>query len=107
MYRRLAATAAIGIALAMAVLPSALRADDRCAVPLADWQPREALIAALEGMGWTVLRVRADDGCYKVTATDRDGRPVKARFDPATLQRLEGDGHGRSHQDHGHDDEQD
>jgi hypothetical protein len=44
--------------------------------------------------------VRADDRCYKVMATDRDGRPVKARFDPATLERVEGGGHGE-HDDHG------
>jgi hypothetical protein len=87
---------------AIAVIASGpvVRADDRCAVPLADWQPREALVEKLRQAGWTVIRIRADDGCYKVMATDRDGRPVKARFDPATLERVEGGGHGE-HDDHG------
>ena len=87
---------------------AAAAADDRCAVPLTDWQPREALIAKLEQAGWKVLKLRADDGCYKVMATDRDGRTVKARFDPATLERVERGEHGEhGRHGHGHDDERD
>lgn len=75
-------------------LAGAAVADDRCAVPLADWQPRTALQHKLEGEGWTILRIRSDDGCYKVLARDATGRTVKARFDPATLERVPG-GHDR------------
>jgi hypothetical protein len=95
---------ALAIALlAATVAPAA--ADDRCGVPLADWQPRSALQAKLESEGWTVLRIHSDDGCYKVLARDAAGASVKARFDPATLERVPGD---RGH--HGHhrgDDDQD
>ena len=105
MSRRLAVLAALLALLALAPVAPA-RADDRCRVPLADWQPREALIAKLEQAGWKVVRLRADDGCYKVMAIDRDGRPVKARFDPATLDRVEGGGRSeRGRRDH--DDEHD
>ncbi len=100
------AFAVLAATLAVAT-PSASRADDRCAVPLADWQPREALKAKLEGAGWSVLKIRADDGCYKVLAVDPDGRTVKSRFDPATLERVEGrghDGHGHRHGRDGEDD---
>ncbi len=107
MSRRLAVLAALLALLALAPVAPA-RADDRCRVPLADWQPREALIAKLEQAGWKVVRLRADDGCYKVMAIDRDGRPVKARFDPATLDRVGGGGHGeRGRHGHGHDDDRD
>lgn len=91
--------------LALCALPSVALADeDRCAVPLADWQPREALKAKLEQAGWTVLKIRADDGCYKVLAVDPEGNTRKGRFDPATLDRVEGGGHGRHGRGHEHDD---
>lgn len=108
MFRRPPTLALAVLAASLAVaMPSAARADGRCAVPLADWQPREALKAKLEGAGWKVLKIRADDGCYKVLAVDPEGRTVKSRFDPATLDRVEGrdhDGHGHRH---GHEDDRD
>ena len=79
----------------------AASADDRCGVPLADWQPRSALQQKLAAEGWTVLRIRSDDGCYAVSARDAAGRTMKGRFDPATLERVRGRGH------HGRDDDHD
>ena len=93
--------AALAIALAAVTTTTAV-ADDRCAVPLADWQPKAVLQLKLEGEGWTILRIRSDDGCYKVFARDTSGRMLKARFDPATLERVPG---GRGH--HGHDGDDD
>jgi hypothetical protein len=61
-------------------------AGPRCSVPLADWKPREALDAKLQGEGWTVVRIKTDDGCYKVYATNAAGRRLRAKFDPATLE---------------------
>jgi hypothetical protein len=55
-------------------------------VPLSDWQPRAALQRKLEAEGWTVLKIRSDDGCYKVLARDGRGATLKAKFDPATLE---------------------
>ncbi len=83
---------------------AAAAADDRCAVPLADWQPKAVLQRKLEGEGWTVLRIRSDDGCYKVLARDAGGRTLKARFDPASLDRVPGGGDRRGHD---HDDDRD
>jgi hypothetical protein len=90
--------ATLVVALLVATVGRAA-ADDRCAVPLADWQPSTALQRKLEGEGWTVLRIRSDDGCYKVVARDATGRTIKARFDPATLDRVRGE-----HDRHGDDD---
>ncbi len=93
------------IALTLALLGATVgvaAADDRCAVPLADWQPRSALVQKLAAEGWTVLRLKADDGCYKVFARDASGRTIKARFDPATLERVPG-GHGHHGRDHDDD----
>jgi len=96
--------AALAVALAVATVTAAA-ADDRCAVPLADWQPKAALQSRLEAEGWTIARIRSDDGCYEVRGRDASGRTLKARFDPATLERVPGHGdrHGRHGRDHDED----
>lgn len=79
----------VGLAIAsLAATPAA--ADRDCNVPLADWQPREALQKKLEAEGWTVLSIRSDDGCYKVRATNAQGARLKAKFDPARLEPMAG-----------------
>lgn len=60
-------------------------AGDHCNVPMADWQPREVLQRKLEDDGWKVLRIKTDDGCYKIRAVDAQGRRVEAKVDPGTL----------------------
>ena len=86
--------AACLVASCFAAGPAA--ADRDCNVPLADWQPRGALQKKLEAEGWTVLSIRSDDGCYKVRATNAQGGSLKAKYDPATLERAR----------HQHDDEE-
>ncbi|MBT9291024.1 PepSY domain-containing protein [Hyphomicrobiaceae bacterium 22] len=80
-------------------------ADSYCRVPLADWQPREALQRKLEAEGWTVEMIRAHDGCYRVHAVNAAGERLQGRFDPATLAMVgrRGEGRGRDHR-HGDDD---
>lgn len=42
-------------------------ADDDCGEPVNDWQPRETLRLQVEQRyGWTVQRIKVDDGCYKI-----------------------------------------
>ncbi|WP_371745059.1 PepSY domain-containing protein [Xanthobacter sp. YC-JY1] len=57
-------------------------------MPLADWQPRDALQKKLEAEGWTVVSIRSDDGCYKVRATNAQGARLRAKFDPARLEPI-------------------
>ena len=64
-------------------------ADADCAVPMAQWQPRNAVAALAEQKGWRVSRIRLDDGCYEVTGQDAQGRPIEAKLDPATLAVIE------------------
>ncbi|MFG1360107.1 MULTISPECIES: PepSY domain-containing protein [Xanthobacter] len=80
------------VAACLAAGPAAAGRD--CSVPLADWQPREALQRKLEAEGWTVVTIRSDDGCYKVLATNAQGARLKAKYDPATLERVR-----RQHED--------
>ena len=63
-------------------------AGPRCDVPLANWQPREVLQRKLEAEGWKATRIKTDDGCYKVRATNDKGERLKGTYDPATLQPL-------------------
>ncbi|NLH83481.1 MAG: PepSY domain-containing protein [Phyllobacteriaceae bacterium] len=80
-------------------------ADDHCTVPLTDWQPREVLQRKLESEGLTVEAIRSHDGCYGVVVRDAQGRAAKIRFDPATLERVDGDHGERRHHDGRNDDD--
>ncbi|GGH63261.1 PepSY domain-containing protein [Frigidibacter albus] len=74
----------------LAVFPAGLaNADDDCFVPMADWQPRDAVARLAEENGWSVRRIKIDDGCYEIDGTDAAGRRIEVTVDPATLQVLE------------------
>jgi hypothetical protein len=74
----------------LAVFPAGLaNADDDCFVPMADWQPRDAVARLAEENGWSVRRIKIDDGCYEIDGTDATGRRIEVTVDPATLQVLE------------------
>lgn len=74
---------------ALALLaPTLALAEVECHAPMDNWQPVAALKAEVAKLGLTVIKIRADDGCYHVKATDQDGNPVEAVFDPQTLQLL-------------------
>lgn len=74
------------IATVFAASIGAAHAEHVCRVPLANWHPREDLVRALSADGWTNIRVRLDDGCYKASAVKRDGTRLEALYDPGTLQ---------------------
>ncbi len=78
----------VGVGLASLAGLGAVLADERCNVRVADWQPRSAVVKMAEGRGWTVQRIKTDDGCYVIQAQDRDGKEIRARVEPATLQVL-------------------
>jgi hypothetical protein len=64
-------------------------ADDDCFVPMADWQPREAVAQLAGENGWTVRRIKIDDGCYEIKGTDTDGREIEVTVHPGTLAVIE------------------
>ena len=82
---------------------SAAFADDDCFVPMADWQPREEVAALATRQGWTVRRIKIDDGCYKIDGRDAEGRKIEVKVQPGTLQIVEfeydDDGRGRKDRD--------
>lgn len=75
----------IATVLTSLTLSGAALADDNCTDPVADWQPREVLRQQLEQHGWTVQRIKVDDGCYEVRGVDKNGNEFKAKYAPASL----------------------
>jgi hypothetical protein len=87
----------------------ALAGDDDCAVPMTDWQPREAVVKLAAEQGWDLRRIRIDDGCYEVIGHDAEGRVIEVKLNPATLAVVEmefEDDHNedRGSEGDGHDD---
>jgi hypothetical protein len=56
-----------------------------CKVPAKEWQPKEALAGKLEKDGWTIRKLKVDNGCYEVYGFDAKGKKREAYFDPKTL----------------------
>lgn len=65
--------------------PGAAMADDACNVPMANWQPREAVQQMAKAHGWTVRRIKIDDGCYEIKGEDQSGRAIEVKVDPGSL----------------------
>lgn len=63
--------------------------DDDCTAPMANWQPREAVQKMAARQGWTVRRIKIDDGCYEIKGLDAQGREIKVKLDPGTLAIVE------------------
>ena len=75
--------------LTLALIATPALAGDDCAVPMTDWQPREAVIKLSAEQGWDLRRIRIDDGCYEVTGRDAEGRAIEVKLNPATLAVVE------------------
>lgn len=87
------------LAFLAGIAAGAARADDDCFVPMADWQPREAVTRFAVEKGWDVRRIRIDDGCYEVEGRDAEGRAIEVKLHPGTLEivefEFEDEGHGQ------------
>lgn len=88
--------------LSLLLVSGSAFADDDCHDPVASWQPRENLRQQLEAQGWTVFRIKVDDGCYEVKGRDPNGRLMEAEYSPATFELMEME---REDDDDDHDDD--
>lgn len=79
----------IPMALVLALLAGSALAEDDFYVPMVNWQPREAVAKLAADKGWTVRRIKIDDGCYEVVGLDAKGRHIEAKIHPGTLAVLE------------------
>ena len=69
------------LSLGLAALP--VWAGDDCDAPLNRWQSREAVKQMAAAQGWQIQRLKIDDGCYEIRATDAQGQSFKAKLDSA------------------------
>lgn len=97
--------------LAFAVSASAggAFAGEDCYVPMKDWQPRQAVAQMAADKGWTVRRIKIDDGCYEIDGRDAQGRAIEVKLHPGTLEIVEfeyeneDEDHGRNGEGQEHD----
>lgn len=73
------------LVVVLALLANTAMAEDDCYVPMVNWQPREAVAKLAADKGWTVRRIKIDDGCYEVVGTDAEGRHIEVKIHPGTL----------------------
>ena len=78
--------------------PGVVMAADDCSVPMANWQPREAVEQMAKTHGWIVRRIKVDHGCYEIKGGDRNGRAIEVKVDPGSLAVI------RVKYEHGEDD---
>lgn len=81
----LAATLAIAAASAQALSTGDSRSTAR-----AGWKSVAEIVAKVEGQGYRVLEVEADDGAYEVKAVDTNGMRIEAHLDPSTGEPVRG-----------------
>lgn len=84
------------------LVASTAQADVDFAVPMTQWQPRDAVLVLAADNNWQVRRIKIDDGCYEIYATDADGRQFEVKVNPGTLAVLEFE-----YEDDDHDDRED
>ncbi|KAB0503732.1 PepSY domain-containing protein [Pseudomonas moorei] len=73
-------------ALLSLLLSGYVLADEDCSDPVSDWQPRETLRQQVQQQyGWSVQRIKVDDGCYEIRGLDRKGNAIEASYAPASL----------------------
>lgn len=64
----------------------AAMAEDRCAVPEAEWRSQAELEADLTTKGWTVSNVKKEDGCYEVYGKNEKGERIEVFIDPKSFE---------------------
>ncbi|WP_037546045.1 PepSY domain-containing protein, partial [Stappia stellulata] len=79
----------LAVLLSLGTIGTARADDDDCSVPMEQWQPRTAVESMAETKGWSVRRIKIDDGCYEIKGRDTQGRKIEVKLDPATLDVVE------------------
>jgi hypothetical protein len=56
-----------------------------CKVPANEWQTKDVLAEKLQKEGWTIRKLKVDNGCYEVYGFDAKGKKRESYFNPKTL----------------------
>lgn len=76
-------------ALLVAATGPALAAGKCSTSPKSKWQPQSKLETQLQSEGMKVRRIKVENGCYEVYATDKSGKRANMAFNAETLQKLD------------------
>lgn len=87
MKSRLVASALIGLIFASASA-LAVAAENCPRIAPEQWKPEADVRAVTESMGYKVVQIKMDDGCYEVLATDKKGKKFELQFNPADAKLL-------------------
>ncbi|WP_374367134.1 PepSY domain-containing protein [Dongia sp.] len=82
---------ALSLILLTTLGAGAASAAELCQVPEAEWQPKEALEQKLQADGWTIKKVKIDEGCYEVYGTNAKGEKQEVYFNPKTFDVVKAD----------------
>lgn len=78
------------LALLAALPATSAFAGEVCDVPPQKRQSFETLGKLAGDFGWTIDKMKIDDGCYELRVTDTSGNVLKVKIDPATLEVVDG-----------------
>jgi hypothetical protein len=81
------ASSVIAFAVSSIVTGSAFAASCSSA-PAAQWQPKANLESQLSAQGMKVRKIKVENGCYEVYATDKSGKRQNLAFNAQTLKQL-------------------
>lgn len=60
---------------------------ERCEpIPKEDWKPQAELERKLKNEGWTISRVKIENGCYEVYGKNAVGKKMETFFHPKTFE---------------------
>jgi hypothetical protein len=78
------------LAAAAMMLAAPAFAAGGCSTASADkFQPKSKLEEQLKSTGVTVKRIKVENGCYEVYATDKTGKRVNAAYNAETLAKVD------------------
>jgi hypothetical protein len=55
-------------------------------IPKEEWKPQAELERKLKNEGWTISRVKIENGCYEVYGKNAVGKKMETFFHPKTLE---------------------
>lgn len=74
------------LALAASGTAFAQHAEKCDPIPKEQWKPKAELERKLKNEGWTVSRVKIENGCYEVYGKNAAGKKMETFFHPKTLE---------------------
>ena len=76
------------LALAASGTAFAQHAEKCEPIPKEEWKPKAELERKLKNEGWTISRVKIENGCYEVYGKNASGKKMETFFHPKTLEMV-------------------